>query len=431
MRQGRPAASLACAFVLTVGMAAGTAKFTTNRNHLTVVFGGEIRGYLAPCGCTTPLRGGISRRGTAIKRLRAQGPVAAIENGDLTLAEGRQDELKAETLTDALGALRYDAIALGENDFDLGLDTLRALGGRSSPQLICANAVDETRRPAFPGHTVIRRKVGGVDRSISIWAAASPTLKTAGEVTLTDPVQALRPASRQSGIRILAYHGRRNEAEAIARVNQSFTLIVYAHGPDTPAPPVRIGRSTLVCAGSNGKYLGTATLDGSGSVLRVGSIALGEQLANDPRIEIIRRAYLARVSSENLLALVPRKPLADGEAYSGSAACLPCHAGAHRVWAASGHARAMATLRKVGQDRDPECVPCHVVGASHEGGYIDRKSSDLAHVGCENCHGPGRRHVDDPTRKPTRGGRSSCSPCHVPNHSPGFRYEAYWKMIRH
>lgn len=423
----RAVLSVACALALALGVGA----VQKADPGLTVAFGGETMGYLAPCGCSKPMLGGISRRGAVIKRMQARGPVVAIENGDLTPAYGRQDEIKAETLVDALGAMRYDAIGLGEHDFDLGLDALRALDGRSGSRLICANAVDETGHNAFTGHRVVQRKIGGVTRRIAIWAATSPRLSTSGDVTIRDPRQALRTASKHNGIRILAFHGRRADAEAIARAVGAFTLIIYAHGPDTPAPPVRIGKSTLVCAGSNGKYLGTVTLDASGAVRRVGSVALGEDAGTDPRIESIRHAYLARVSSENLLDLLPRRPLPEGESYAGSASCAPCHADAHRVWAASGHARAMGTLRKVGQDRDPECVPCHVVGASHEGGYLDAKAAGLAHVGCENCHGPGQRHADDPTVKPDRGGRSSCAPCHVPNHSPGFRYEAYWKLIRH
>lgn len=427
MNGARSIGSAVCAVALALAVGSGQKAAPT----LTVVFGGETRGYLAPCGCTKPMLGGISRRGAAIRRMQARGPVVAIENGDLTLAEGRQDEIKAETLVDALGAMRYDAISLGEHDFDLGLDALRALDGRSGSRLLCANAVDEAGLPAFAGHRVVQRKLGGVARRIAIWAAVAPGLSASGDVTLRDPRQALRAASAQSGIRILAFHGRRAEAEAIARAVGAFNLIVYAHGPDTPAPPVRVGRSTLVCAGTSGKYLGTAALDSSGAVRKVAYIALGEDVGTDLRIESIRRAYLARVSSENLLDLLPRSPLPKGDSYAGSASCGPCHAEAHRVWAASGHARAMATLKKVGQDRDPECVPCHVVGAAHEGGYVDKKAVGLAHVGCENCHGPGRRHADDPTVKPARGGADSCAPCHVPNHSPGFRYETYWKLIRH
>ncbi len=427
----RPIWPAACALAISVGIAAETATRPQGRSDLTVVYGGEIRGYLAPCGCTKPMLGGIARRGAALKRLQSRGPVIAIENGDLTVAEGRQDELKAETLADALGAMRYDAVSLGEHDFDLGLDVLRSLDGRSRTRLICANAMDETGRPAFPSHKKVTRKIGGTNRTISIWAAISPHFATPGSVTLTDPLRALRAASAQSGVRILAFHGRRSEAEAIARSISAFTLIVYAHGPDVPAPPARVGRSTLVCAGTNGKYLGTATLDASGAVRRVGSVALGEGVGFDPRIEAIRRGYLARVSAENLLDLLPRAPLPVGEAYSGSTSCMSCHSDAHRVWASSAHSRAMDTLRKVGQDRDPECVSCHVVGAAHYGGYVDRKEKELAGVGCESCHGPGKRHAENPAIKPARGGHSSCAPCHVPGHSPGFRYEAYWKLIRH
>ena len=65
---------------------------------LGVVFGSEINGYLTPCGCSKPMVGGIPRRATLLKQLAEKHTLLALENGDLTKAAGRQDELKAESL---------------------------------------------------------------------------------------------------------------------------------------------------------------------------------------------------------------------------------------------------------------------------------------------------------------------------------------------
>ncbi|MBM3494638.1 MAG: hypothetical protein FJX72_10050 [Armatimonadetes bacterium] len=396
---------------------------------LTVVFSGEMKGYLSPCGCSKPMLGGIARRGAVLKRLARRGPVIAIENGDLTQADGRQDELKAETLADALSAMNYDAIGVGEKDLALGEEFLATLQDRSAPKWLCANVRDASGKSPFAAATRVRRKIGATSRDVLIVSAMAAGRSAEG-FTIGDPLAALRRITDRAPIRILLIQGRRQEAEAIARAVPRFALVVYAHGPDTPAPPIRIGKATLVCAGSSGKHLGTATLDVKGAVRRVGSIALGENAGTDAGIEAIRRAYQDRVASENLLDMLPRSPLPSGVTFAGSTACRSCHEAAHAVWGASGHAKAMATLRKVGQDRDPECVPCHAVGVAKEGGYLDRGTA-LGHVGCENCHGPSGRHVADVAVKPDRSGPKSCAECHVPNHSPGFRYETYWSRIRH
>jgi hypothetical protein len=431
------AARLAAA-CLVAALPLGALIGAPGRRELTVVFSGEMKGYLSPCGCTKPMLGGIARRGAAVRRLAARGPVVLVENGDLTQAEGRQDELKAETLADALGAMGYDAVGLGETDLALGAEFLDALAGRTSARMLCANARPSAgsgaqggAKSAFAPSARIRRTIGGKPRDILIASVIGPGHRAEGFAIGAAAHAIRRFATDRAAVRILLFHGRGADAEALARAVPGFGLIVYAHGSDTSAPPVRVGRSTLVCAGTGGKYLGTATLDAEGTVVRIGSIALGEGVGSDARVESIRRAYLARVASENLLDLLPRAPLRQGESFAGSAVCAPCHAAAQRVWSGSGHARAMATLRKVGQDRDPECVPCHAVGVGSDGGYLERRNAALAHVGCENCHGPSGRHVADPAVRPDRGGPKSCATCHVPRHSPGFGYGAYWSRIRH
>lgn len=406
---------------------------------LTVVFSGDLNGYLSPCGCTKPMLGGMDRRGALLGRLRKPTARAliAVENGDLTPAGGRQDELKAEALADMLGAMRYDAVGVGERDLALGFPFLIALQARSKAPFICANVTDGSGNPVFSSHVVVSRSVGGKPVRVAVAAALSPRVADdetlpPGEFIISDPKPALRQMVRDTSkaqYRILLFHGRRNEAASLGRAVTGFDLIVYAHGPDVPAAPLKAAKSLLVCAGSNGKYVGVAQLRSTGAAAR--HIPLGESLGSDPAIVRIRRAYLARVTSEDLLGKVVRRPSPDGAAFAGSEACAPCHAEAHRAWRLSSHSRALRTLAKVGQDRDPECVPCHVTGMQVEGGYR-HGDARLADVGCESCHRPSASHAKTgQTPAPPRSGPDACRTCHVPDHSPDFRFDAYWSRIRH
>src|SRR5262245_11263227 len=69
---------------------------------VTVVFSTEQNGYLTPCGCSKPMLGGLPRRAGFLHQLPAGARPVHVENGDLTEAGGRQDELKAETLVEML-----------------------------------------------------------------------------------------------------------------------------------------------------------------------------------------------------------------------------------------------------------------------------------------------------------------------------------------
>lgn len=93
-------------------------------------------------------------------------------------------------------------------------------------------------------------------------------------------------------------------------------------------------------------------------------------------------------------------------AFVGSKACMGCHKAEALDWQRSRHAKAfdlLASGRKPAEKRraklDPEkdyqkdekCLKCHTVGYMEEGGFRDIETTpELAGVGCEMCHGPGK-----------------------------------------
>ncbi len=136
----------------------------------------------------------------------------------------------------------------------------------------------------------------------------------------------------------------------------------------------------------------------------------------------------------------PAAMAADGAAadFVGSAACASCHAAASESWATSRHAHAMATLRKTGDDADPACVTCHVVGYGTGRGFAgDAATPQFAEVGCEACHGPRSVHVairSGPVQRreePVSAARAVCTACHDEKHDPNFRFETHWPRIAH
>ncbi len=118
--------------------------------------------------------------------------------------------------------------------------------------------------------------------------------------------------------------------------------------------------------------------------------------------------------------------------FIGASACSSCHAAAFKVWEKSKHAHAWNTLKEKDKEKDPECVSCHVVGYAAKGGFASMESSpQFANVQCENCHGPRREHAANPTIKPVHDARAACASCHTPPHSPRFNAETYWQQIKH
>jgi hypothetical protein len=387
--------------------------------------------------------GGLSRRASYLRSLTPPAALVRVENGDLTEAMGRQDELKAETAIEMLNSLDYEAVNLGEKDFRLGLPYLASLQARFKGALLCANVRRAEGTALFQEYTAIRRMAG--DHGVRIVIVGLLSDQFADAVQALDPdLRVESPAARlerlepelaaRGELRVLLFHGPKAEAAALGRQFKGFQLVVYGHEADHAEELAQGGETVLACSGQDGKYLGRAMLteDAGWRVAEVRYPALGPELTEDAAVVRSDRAYLERVAAEQLLEKVPRVPTLNGDAFAGTSACAPCHPAAHAVWRGSAHATAMATLVAEQHDRDPECVGCHVVGLDRVGGFVSRqKTPQLQDVGCESCHGAAAKHARDPKVALPKAGTEACGSCHVPEHSPNFAFDAYWQKIRH
>ncbi len=111
--------------------------------------------------------------------------------------------------------------------------------------------------------------------------------------------------------------------------------------------------------------------------------------------------------------------------YVGSERCSDCHSTIHNNWLNTLHAGALNTLEEIGQDTNESCIGCHVVGFGEPGGFTSRAlTDDLAGVGCEACHGPGRAHAsnaeDESLRPVINLTAEVCGRCHTGDHHPNF-----------
>ena len=198
---------------------------------------------------------------------------------------------------------------------------------------------------------------------------------------------------------------------------------------------VPLGETSVVLStGRHGQYLVDVEVTITAS--RVTSVTprfipLDEKTRPSPIGQILLKAYQDRLRDERSVERMPRLPL-PGNRYAGADACLPCHATQHASWKASHQAAAFRSLGKDGRVFDPDCVQCHVTGFPVATGYAGKGAPDpLAHVGCDSCHGPAGRHVDNPTVKPPADARAACVTCHTPEHSPHYDAAKYLERIRH
>jgi hypothetical protein len=122
--------------------------------------------------------------------------------------------------------------------------------------------------------------------------------------------------------------------------------------------------------------------------------------------------------------------------YVGSERCATCHVQAHETWQGTAHSHAIETLRIRDKDWDRSCIGCHVTGWQQPGGSVLGHTAGLENVQCEQCHGPGSLHVDNPTvMRNVEGGvwrevtEGTCVSCHNEEHSPRFEFHAYVERV--
>jgi hypothetical protein len=421
---------------------------------LCLVLSGEERGYLEPCGCARPPLGGIAKRDTFLKSLSE--PWLAVSLGDLAGHVRRQDELKAETLTQALKVMGYSIHNLGEKDLDMGLDVLAYLFPPGSVPLLSSNV-----RLSVPLLEIAPYKVYEVGAGlkpaptrIGFLGILSPHLigtPPAG-VEIIPPAGAMPPLIEELKGRVdalvLLSHADMEESIKLARDFPEFRLIVSGHGADHPTV-LREGNTWVVSPGIKGKHLLLCRFNSALGSWSVETITLDERFKDsDPMLGLIDN-YQQRLREEKLLSGVERFPLPGQASYVGSRACGLCHPAIFQHWGTTPHAEAYETLLKVDRAFDPECVDCHVVGLRYIGGFESLGASpELKGVGCEACHGPGSLHVAECGMRGTKRGISNselripnsafgkvspevCQGCHDPEHGPSFQYEAFWGRIKH
>ena len=113
----------------------------------------------------------------------------------------------------------------------------------------------------------------------------------------------------------------------------------------------------------------------------------------------VRRATIGAIYKDAFFQVAGPAPQ-----YAGAQACSECHENIHNSAMDTRHAQAYESLRQVGQNKNPSCLPCHTVGFALPTGFNSEfRTPHLRGVQCESCHGPAGNHAaneNDPLVRP-------------------------------
>lgn len=363
-------------------------------------------------------------------------------------------ELTTGAMVEGLGKIGYDALNLGRADLLLPPELLRKLAANAAFPLLSANIVDAAGKTPFKGWIVkeegwLRVGIFGLSGNQSLGIADLP----GRTLTVRDPRAAARAAItalRHNTDLVIALSQLGLEEDVLlAREVPGIDIILGGFTRQvTPTPRIE-GRTMILQSGAKGMQLGrlgleirpglagswtarTAAHGGEARLYDWTIVPLNTTLPDNPALSALLEHHRGELRSRNLAEqeVAPPPPPTANPAYVGAAACGTCHPAQLRQWAASKHAKALASLERKRQELNPECIRCHVTGYGDSGGYRPGalKGAILGNVQCEACHGFGREHRG---KGKIRGSvaEAICRRCHSTENSPTFKYEPYLKKL--
>ena len=315
---------IALTAALFAALAAGAAG--SQERLLTIVHTNDMHSHLqgfSPEGDYSPLVagndatvGGIARIASLIRGVRAgrSNPVLAIDAGDFMMGSlfhmvSREEAVELRLMK----AIGYDAVGLGNHEFDLMPDGLaRILSAASDrgglPLVVFSSAVfdakesgDDTLQQAFDRGLVKRSAVidaGGLkvglfavigDDAAEVAPFASPlTFRPAAEVA-KEMVSLLRDREKVDLVVCISHAGlwddpEKSEDELLAKAVPGIDVIISGHTHTRIERPRVVNGTTIVQAWEQGKQLGVLDLlvkDGTASLVAWKALPVDDAVAGD------------------------------------------------------------------------------------------------------------------------------------------------------
>jgi len=346
MRTPRSLASrgalLAAALVLGLAAPAGAAIRSLWIVH-TTDFHGAVLGGAKDRASNRPI-GGSAVLAAHVNRVRAEypGAVLLLDGGDAFQGTAISNLVRGRSVVDVMNAMGYDAMAVGNHEFDWGLDTLFARMLQARFPFLSANiyerAVGERASWVKP-YAIIERagvKIGVI--GITTPSAAYTTLPgNVAHLEFRDPtdiVNAIVPEVRAAGAEIvvvLAHEGGQQRRDgsvegpiaAIAKGAAGVDGVFGGHSHTWVSG--RVGGRPVIISSSNGRALGVMRLDWDDAAkMVVGAeptveTAFADSIAPDSNVAAVVAEYekaigpaMARVvatAAKNLERGSPEQPL--------------------------------------------------------------------------------------------------------------------------
>lgn len=275
--------------------------FPCYAKEVTILYTGQTHAMLYPCSCPVQQDGGIARRATLVKELRKKHPgLLLLDCGSFT-AGGPMDEYAQNSQLDmrrtevnlkAMELMRFDALAVGSEEFNFGKDFLLRNAKKTAPAFLSANLDTDKVVP------YIIKDVDGVKIGIIGLTGLSASQKAEGlKINAPEVIGSLLNQIRKQGAEVIILLSTLGEEEDLALISKvkGIDIVFIGYAPAKDNLKTKIDSTFLVRPSWQGRKLGKLTLEVKEGRLvdcKFEEERLSDKLADDPDIKaILPRCY--------------------------------------------------------------------------------------------------------------------------------------------
>lgn len=239
-----------------------------------------------------------------------------LSAGDMFQGTPVSNLFKGRSVADVMNYLKFDAMVIGNHEFDWGMDVLQHLTASSRFPYLSANIKDERGRylPGVKPYIIVERKNVKI-AIIGVTTPQVPRITTPGllkHMTVDNPEVILprfiRKAKDEGAVLIIVLSHMGLDADKdLARRIPGIHVIVGGHSHTALENPVVVGNTIIVQAGAYGLYLGvlklridadTGRIIGHTEEKELEKVMAGRDRPYDKELARIIQAYYGRIQKE-------------------------------------------------------------------------------------------------------------------------------------
>ncbi len=254
--------------------------------------------------------GGFVRLATLIRSIKATFPdeVILFDGGDMAVGTPISGLYFGKPMAEAMRSLDYDAVAIGNHEFDWGQQAMAEFLGEVGAPALCANLVEtgDGAHPYRPWAIVEKQgvRLGVIGLVAPDTASRAPRSATEGWQFLPPEVAVRRALSEMPEVDVvvalthLGVQADQQLAEAVPEID----LIVGGHSHTALQEAIYKNNTPIVQSGSYAQYLGSIELcvdteTDSLKILSYRLIPISDSIGNDPQVSAIVERYAAKLRS--------------------------------------------------------------------------------------------------------------------------------------